>query len=291
MSALQEAVCGICARRLNRREYEIQQQPLQSLPNAHRLIPREQHPNHDTYNGILLEPAGVDTEHQSQTMVNTCKDCRKSLHGAVEAPPPLSLAAGLWIGRTPIELASLTIPEALLIAHKYPRAFVCKLWPKDRRGANPANLQRALKGNVTSFDLRPQAVADMVAGNLMPRPPRLLASLISITFISWFPLPASWLKGTFRVRREKVRSALEWLKRNNRHYSDIEINEERLAELPEDDVPEDLIDIIRQERDEIHLARENDTYVPEDTEENQLGLGKYFYVISANSLLNDGQKI
>jgi hypothetical protein len=266
MSALQQAVCGICSRRLNRREYEIQALPLDKIPSLHRLTPHQSHPKHTLYNGALLEPEGVDDEHSSRIMVNTCNECRKSLQGSAEGPPPLSLAAGLWVGPVPIELSSLTLPETLLIAKKFPRAFVCKLWPKDRRGANPDNLQRALKGNVTSFDLNTQAVSDMISGNLMPRPPRLLASLITITFISRFPLPASWLKGTFRVRRGHVRDALKWLKENNAYYCDIEIDEAQLQALPEDGVPDELLSIVRQEKDELNIARENDGYIPDDLE-------------------------
>jgi hypothetical protein len=272
MDALEESVCAVCARRLNRREYEIQAVPLQSIPNLQRLAPKDIHPNHDIYDGALLDPEGVHTENQSQTMVDVCAECRKSLQSvSCVSPPKHSLAAGLWIGKVPFELSSLTLPETLLIARIYPRSFVCKLWPKDRRGMNPANLQSALRGNVTSFNLNPQAVSDMADGNLMPRQPQILASLITITFISRHTLPVNWLKGTFRVRRERVRSALRWLKEHNPYYSDITIDDSCLESLPEDDVPEEILHVVRQEQDELNIARENDTYIPEDTEDIESG--------------------
>ena len=38
----------------------------------------------------------------------------------------------------------------------------------------------------------------------------------------------------FRVRRDKVRAALVWLRTNNRWYHDIDISPERMAQLPLD---------------------------------------------------------
>jgi hypothetical protein len=264
MSAVEEAICGVCARRLNKRTYEVKRVSIDLIPNIHRLKPVKEHSKHDLFEGALLEPEGVDTEHQSKTVVNICIECHKSLNSTTDRPPPHSLASGLWLGSVPFELRSLTLPEALLVAQVYPRTFVCKLWPKDRRGANPSNLQSALKGNVTSFELNTQSISDMVSGNLMPRQTSILASLISITIISRFPLPPSWLKGTFRVRRSRIHAALIWLKANNPYYADIVIDESRLAGLPEDDVPQELINIVREDHDELNIERENDNYVPED---------------------------
>jgi hypothetical protein len=127
MSALRESVCGVCARRLNSQEYEIKAFPIDEIPNLHRLVPQNAHPNHTLYNGALLEPEGVDSDNQSRTMVNVCIDCLKPLQARAECIPRLSLAAGLWVGTAPIELNSLTLPEALLIANIYPWTFVCKL--------------------------------------------------------------------------------------------------------------------------------------------------------------------
>jgi hypothetical protein len=43
----------------------------------------------------------------------------------------------------------------------------------------------------------------------------------------------------FRVRRDKVRTALQWLKPNHKWYRHIQISEQRLSQLPEDDNLED----------------------------------------------------
>jgi hypothetical protein len=104
----------------------------------------------------------------------------------------------------------------------------------------------------------------MVNGELMPRPPEILASLIAITIVSRVPLPKNWLKNTFRVRRAAVRTALNWCRDNNpKYYGNITISEEHLAMLPDDDVPHQILDTVRQESNDMCLNAENDTYVPE----------------------------
>lgn len=81
------------------------------------------------------------------------------------------------------------------------------------------------------------AISAMVNGQLMPRPPTILVSLISITFVGMGNLPKNWLRSTFRVRCHAVHDALQWLKLHNpKYYGQIEISPERLDNLPQDDV-------------------------------------------------------
>ncbi|CAK5270204.1 unnamed protein product [Mycena citricolor] len=104
----------------------------------------------------------------------------------------------------------------------------------------------------------------MLAGNLMPRPPAVLASTIAVTYIGVGKLPKNWLLSTFRVRRQVVHEALRWLKRNNpKYYGHIEIDNERLAALPEDDVPLEISSLLRQSDDVAAVVQESDTYVRE----------------------------
>ncbi|KAF9239985.1 hypothetical protein BU15DRAFT_27405, partial [Melanogaster broomeanus] len=153
-----------------------------------------------------------------------------------------ALANGLWIGRTPWELEVLTFAEQLLVALLYPRVYVFKMYPKKIAGTrNTANLQRGLRGNVCTYQLNMEGITAMLEGHLMPRPPAILASLISLTFIGVGRLPRKWMGKMFTVRRHVVCDALLWLKVNNpRYYGGIEIDESRLAGLPEDDVPEEI---------------------------------------------------
>jgi len=166
-------------------------------------------------------------------------------------------------------LQVLTFPEQLLIALLYPRVYVFKLFPKRQRGAHKMeSMQRAIRGNVSTYELNSEGIASMVEGNLMPRPPAILASLISVTFIAIGEMPQNWLHSTFRVRRKVVWDALHWLQDNNpKYYRNIQISSSRIGALPENDVPEEITALIRQSEDIGVLDEENDTYVPLDDDE------------------------
>ena len=97
--------------------------PLSLLPNSHRLIPRNSHPDHDLFDGRLLEPVGVDPG-GDDPIVSVCKDCLQQLRKEANHPPKHSLANRLWIGRTPWELEVLTFPEQLLMV--YPQFYIFK---------------------------------------------------------------------------------------------------------------------------------------------------------------------
>lgn len=76
------------------------------------------------------------------------------------------------------------LPEQQLITLLYPCVYVVKLYPKDQCAHfEECTLQTALQGNVSMYALNMDKIADMVAGHLMPRPPVILANLISITFV------------------------------------------------------------------------------------------------------------
>ncbi|KAG9093512.1 hypothetical protein FS749_014256 [Ceratobasidium sp. UAMH 11750] len=273
--ALRKLVCAVCARRLNIRAAGVTTIPLNQVPNAHRLRPPTAHAAHTLIEGYLLEKAGC-TEGENGWMVNICKECHRELNKKnVSTPPKLSLANGLWVGEVPRQLSCLTIAEQLLIARVYPRVFVMKLFPKStaHHGLDDDQLQGALRGNVTSFELNSDAIADMIEGNLMPQKPAVLASVLSVTFIGRGSLPnpaALWL---FRVRRDKVAEALTWLRDNNpKYYGDIEIDDSRLALLPDDGgVPREILVNMHQETDDSVLNAEADSYVP-DHEGEELGL-------------------
>ena len=270
--ALRRSTCAVCAR--NRLVSEVGETRfrLDKIPNRHRLCPRTPHPAHELTNGMLLEQTGLrHNEDNGATYAVLCNQCQESLKkNGSNLPPKLSLANNLWIGRVPDELQGLTFPEQLLLAQLYPRVFVFKLFPKKMNGVRSiASLQSGLRGNVSTYALNPDAIADMISGNLMPHPPRILASVIAITFVGLGSLPREWLRSLFRVRRQVLRKALVWLKNNNRHYEHIEINEHTLSQLPEDDVPEEIVSILQHSDDVGSIDENAGGYVPNDDEEDE----------------------
>ena len=262
--ATEHVVCLACSRRLWKSECEGMH--LTAIPNCDKLKSAVPHSAHELFNGMLLS-----TEYIEQTAGGAygfwCLSCLTSLRK--NKTPKLALANGMWIGRIPTELAILTLPEQMLIALRYTRCHIHKLYPKDggsTRRWDPERLQSALVGNVTVYPLNIGDMAHMIDGTLLPRQPQLLASIIGITFIGKMGLQKHWLKNTFRVRRQVVFDALHWLKVNNPLYATMQISEERLRSLPEDDVPSELLQGIRVEEDDSVALRERAGYVPQHDE-------------------------
>ena len=194
-----------------------------------------------------------------------CLECIRPLER--RTVPKLSLANNLWIGEIPSVLTGLTIPEQLLIARHYPRCYIFKLYPRDVDSHIPLDqLYTGIAGNASLFELNTQEVVEMIKGQRMPSSVQTLASIIAITFVGSKILPKDWLKKTFRVRREVVYEALVWLQSHNPIYADIKIDENRMRELPEDDVPDELLTIIRQEKDDELVEREKESYLLADDE-------------------------
>lgn len=112
----------------------------------------------------------------------------------------------------------------------------------------------------------------MVDGRLMPQSSRVLAKIIAVTYLGVGPLPKDWLSKTFRVRRFHVREAPSWLKTNNkRYYGNIEISVARLNQLPDNDVPVEILANIRQEHSGGMAEREMTWYRGDTDEGNNHG--------------------
>lgn len=193
--AVQMATCGVCARWRMKKRNHIESIPLASIPHPERLMPKADtaHPSQVLTGGMLLEPSAITSEESAQPrLVNICGECFDALAKDSPAKPPkLSSANNLWVGAIPWELRRLTVPEQLLIAHLYPRVFVFKMWPKKSAGISEENTQRGMRGTVSTFEQDIYGVTAMTQGKLMPRPPSILASIITVTFIAKGRLPKS----------------------------------------------------------------------------------------------------
>ena len=265
-TATAAAVCAVCARETPICSSGFQYFTSADIVNRHRLIPKKSHPAHYLLDGMLLEPAGVVEESAGERWIRICRDCQAALRKDHDRPPQYSLANGLWVGRTPWELEVLTLPEHMLIALVYPRVFVYKLFPTSlHRKFDDAHYQRGLRGSVTTYALDQTAIVDMLRGNLMPRRPQILASVISLLYIGKGKLPLRMLRNLFRVRRHVVLQALHWLQINNtKYYGQIQLDHDALRSLPEDDVPDAIINIIRHSHDVDAVERERAGHTQHD---------------------------
>src|SRR5882762_8731438 len=167
----------------------------------------------------------------------------------------------MWIGEVPFELAVLSLPEQMLIARHFPAALIVKMYPR-QKGAKSIN--SGLQGNVSTYRLDTCEITNMVADNVFPRPTRILASTIGVTFVGPKNLPEKSLPGFLHVRKHRVRDALIWLRKKNPLYANITIAEERLQELMEDGIPDEILAAMRYSDDVDELEQECAGYVPED---------------------------
>lgn len=267
--ALRNVACGSCARETS--ILECDEIPLKNIPNKHHLIPHMAHAAHELVDGLLFFTPGLGL---SKATVYLCHECRNQLK--LNKKPRLSLSNGMWIGNIPPQLDNLNLPERLLLAKYFPLAFIVKLFPKHKNAHswNRNQMHSALRGNVSTYRLDPRQVASMIDGTMFPRPVKILSAMIGITFVGPKGLPESTMPAMFKVRRWRVRDALSWLKANNPLYSDIEISEERLLELPEDGIPDEIMLTAKHSTNIEAVEREHEGYVPADAAEDVEGTMK-----------------
>lgn len=193
--ALEHVVCAVCSRERGRQSDGVSDFSLKDILSPTRLVLHQPHPNHTLFDKMLLAPEDI-IRAEGSLITRICSGCLGDLKKATTLPPKFSLANNLWIGTVPVELSTLTFPEQLLIAHLYPQVYVFKLFVKSG-GASADGLQRGMRGNVSTYELNVDAMAAMVEGQLMPRSPAVLPSLIVITYIGAGHIPKNWIHSTF----------------------------------------------------------------------------------------------
>lgn len=281
--ALQRHICAVCARE---NDFVFPTRfhtcTLDEIPNKHRLTPWRyvllllllsqpyilhfvrSHPAHRLVQGLLLEPRGLIMSNGS-CRADICDECFSHLSKATpNTVPPLSLANNMWIGPVPECVARLSFSETLLVSLVNPHVFVFKLFPKTNLHIEPDEQQRAMRGHVISYENDVQGVSSMVEGDMLPRHPSTLSSLVRVTFIGRGKPTLDSLKSLFQVRRALVLEVLQFFHANNPYYRTLRINHGTLSLLPENDIPTEVLSIIRQSADEEVVAAESSNYVPDE---------------------------
>jgi hypothetical protein len=265
--ALATGICAVCAGRFY--SQGMNDMLLSKLQTDNKLVPSVAHSAHVLTEGMLLHSrdGSIQVNDEGARVARTCAPCTSSLQK--KKMPAMSLANGMWIGDVPLELKILTLPERILVAHHFPAAYIVKLYPKKkgaRMWAGSEGLHSGLQGNVSTYRLNMSDVANMTGDKTMLPPSHILAAMVGVTFVGPGNLPEKTLPGFLRVNRRRVCEALEWLKKNNPLYAEIEVSTERLNELPSDDVPFEISSLACHSANESLLADEMDGYVPEDGE-------------------------
>lgn len=185
-----------------------------------------------------------------------CTFCVKC-HGALskEQIPKFSAANNMWLGDIPIELQGLTIPEEKLISLYRHNSCIIKLQSPFH---STTTAQSALKGNCITFL---QNVPNIV--NSLPLALDDLCDTLKVIFIGARLPDRIHLKKILTVRKKKIIQALQWLKKYNILYRNVDINLQNIAQLPEDDVPECIISTLEQTLGEEEIPSERVGYVPD----------------------------
>ena len=145
-----------------------------------------------------------------QTKLGVCTRCRKYDDKKVN---PFTSENNMDPKEVPFELKDLSMVEEQLIAMVHPVISVYRI-----RGQ-----QYGYSGQVINF---PQQVSDIA--QKLPRPISELSSVLIVRRQN----ATGYVD--FRVRRDKVKLALQYLKLHNRYYSDIQIDDVVLNDLPLD---------------------------------------------------------
>jgi hypothetical protein len=149
-------------------------------------------------------------------------------------PPKYPLANKLYIGPVPAELNDLTAVEEALIA----RARIkCCIYRIENNFNTNDMTQSRIKGNVITYPQNPDNIL-----TLLPSIPT--GEYFQILLANNINYDHSIIKRLFRVRRKQIENALKWLKKNNPYYTDVIISDENLFQLPDNDIPQFIIDII-----------------------------------------------
>jgi hypothetical protein len=267
-AVLTTGICAVCAGRFY--SQGMNDMLLSKLQTDNKLVPSVAHSAHVLTEGMLLHSrdGSIQVNDEGARVVCTCALCTSSLQK--KKTPAMSLANGMWIGDVLLELKILTLLEQILVVCHFPAAYIIKLYPKKkgaRMWAGSEGLHSGLQGNISTYRLNTSDVANRTGDKTMPPPSCILAATVGITFVGPGNLPEKTLPGFLRVNRRWVCKALEWLKKNNPLYAEIEVSTEWLNELPLDDVPFEISSLVCHSANKSLLADEMDGYIPEDGKE------------------------
>ncbi len=158
--ALDTHVCGICARDSNACNTTLT--PLVQIPNSHHLQPTVIHPSMMLKDGLMITEESAHAPTNGEHLIPICIECEGELKK--NKVPLYALPNRLWLGAVPLKLASLTVPEQMLITLVYLWCFIFKMHPVTGGGRDTSTLQWGMVGNVTSYDMETSEIISMLKG-------------------------------------------------------------------------------------------------------------------------------
>ena len=137
--------------------------------------------------------------------------------------PADALANGLWIGDVPDALRNLTYAEQMLIAKVRHNRCIVRV----------SSGMHKMRANAIVFANPMPKIY-----NILPPPVDELDDVLAFIYTGpCKPTKSDFERTPLLVRRNKVATALNWLKLNHADYYDIEISQKNLGDYPESDIP------------------------------------------------------
>ena len=242
-----EAVCCVCQELVQ----ASQTVTVDAVPNVELLRAPASAPAVDVVDGYYLERRGMTTHADGRTQYTCCTDCHSAL--TKKKLPCVAIANGLSFGAVPPALVGLTVVERILISPIVAKVNMLIL----KAVAGPGSSQRALKGHINAYP------RDIVATNdaLLPQPLAVLRDQIHVVLSRTNRPTVDELKRMLTCRQSRVRDAILCLvslrsgSSSPSAYSQCRLDPARLAQLPEDAVPDEVLEGITEMDDaEEHAA-------------------------------------
>ncbi len=248
--ALSEKTCGICG--IN--DKDITQYNIDEIPNSRHLKHTDsvEAPKEYKHYGFILDAAGVDGEE-----VSCCKTCINSLSN--DKLPALSVANGMMFGKCPDVLKNLTIVEKHLISAYRTSMSVVKF----KEVAGTGTDQRGVKGNCITFPQNIESIAKELKAKSLPRNVNDLPDIIKIVYVGSKPPTKLQLQNVLHVRRNKVVSALKWLKQNHKQYANIPLDRKNIRALPKNGIPSTVWETLHHSNEEENEKSIESSYTSE----------------------------
>ncbi|CAD7066147.1 unnamed protein product [Tilletia caries] len=181
--------------------------------------------------GLALHKDGIHVL-DGTTSIDICGQCHRDLVRVPPRVPALSLANDNIRGFLPADLQDVTWLEERLCARYLSSAYIVRLYDLTAPGAVDER-PRIMKGHACAFPLNTVSTAIKLPWAIVKQSP-----LISCIVIGPRQPRIKDLRNVFKIRREKVRSLLMFLREHSKGYPQFPLDENALAMLPEDDVPE-----------------------------------------------------
>ena len=128
-----------------------------------------------------------------------------------------------------------------------------------------------MRGNVSTYCLNAEDVANVVDPIMRPPSPTILATTIDITIIRPQNHPECTMPGFLHVKWSRIKDALRWLKNNNPLWENITISDDQLDLYSDEDCIPETIKVTMTYSDQIAVVdRERAEYVTDDEDEEEL---------------------